>query len=82
MGVRTRILDESEGETLGRSAERGLCRLGRRRTLRGYVFPSYQLVVAMNPTPYPGSSQPYETHTVTWLQQQEVLRLILDACEA
>lgn len=44
------------------------------------VFPSYQLVVAMNPTPYPGASQPYETHTVTWLQQQEVLKLILDAC--
>ena len=46
------------------------------------VFPSYQLVVAMNPTSYPGASQPYETHTVTWLQQQEVLKLILDACDA
>ena len=45
------------------------------------VFPSYQLVVVMNPTPYPGASQPYETHTVTWLHQQEVLKLILDACE-
>ena len=45
------------------------------------VFPSYALVVVMNPTPYPGASQPYETHTVTWLQQQEVLRLILEACE-
>ena len=45
------------------------------------VFPSYQLVVVMNPTPYPGASQPYETHTVTWLHQQELLKLILDACE-
>ena len=43
------------------------------------VFPSYDLVVVMNPTPYPGASQPYETHTVTWLQQQEVLGLILDS---
>jgi len=45
------------------------------------VFPSYDLVVVMNPTPYPGASQPYETHTVTWLQQQEVLKFILEACE-
>ena len=45
------------------------------------VYPSYDLVVVMNPTPYPGASQPYETHTVTWLQQQEVLRHILEACE-
>jgi len=44
------------------------------------VFPSYDLVVVMNPNPYPGASQPYETHTVTWLQQQEVLGMILDAC--
>ncbi len=44
------------------------------------VFPSYDLVVVMNPTPYPGASQPYETHTVTWLQQQEVLKFILEAC--
>ncbi len=44
------------------------------------VFPSFDLVVVMNPTPYPGASQPYETHTVTWLQQQEVLRYMLDAC--
>ena len=42
------------------------------------VFPGYNLVVAMNPTPYPGQTQPYETHTATWLQQQEVLRLILE----
>jgi CubicO group peptidase (beta-lactamase class C family) len=46
------------------------------------VFPGYDLVVVMNPTPYPGASQPYETHTVTWLQQQEVLGHILEACEA
>ena len=45
------------------------------------VFPSYDLVVVMNPTPYPGASQPYETHTVTWEQQQEVLSIILDGCE-
>ena len=45
------------------------------------VFPSYDLVVVMNPTPYPGASQPYETHTVTWLQQQEVLKFILEACK-
>ena len=45
------------------------------------VFPGYDLVVAMNPTPYPGQAQPYETTTVTWLQQQEVLKLILEACE-
>jgi len=44
------------------------------------VFPSYHLVVAMNPTPYPGKALPYETTTVTWLQQQEVLKLILEAC--
>jgi CubicO group peptidase (beta-lactamase class C family) len=44
------------------------------------VFPSYNLVVVMNPTPYPGASQPYETHSVTWLQQQDVLAMILDAC--
>jgi CubicO group peptidase (beta-lactamase class C family) len=44
------------------------------------VFPSYDLVVVMNPTPYPGASQPYETHTATWLQQQEVLGFILEAC--
>jgi CubicO group peptidase (beta-lactamase class C family) len=46
------------------------------------VFPGYDLVVEMNPAPFPGASQPYETHTVTWLQQQEVLKGILDACEA
>lgn len=45
------------------------------------VFPSYDLVVVMNPTPYPGASQPYETHTATWLQQQEVLGMMLDACQ-
>jgi len=45
------------------------------------VFPSYDLVVVMNPTPYPGASQPYETHTATWLEQQEVLKLILEACD-
>ena len=45
------------------------------------VFPSYDLVVAMNPTPYPGASQPYETHTATWKQQQDVLELILDAID-
>ena len=42
--------------------------------------PSLSLVVVMNPTPYPGASQPYETHTVTWLHQQEILRLILESC--
>ena len=45
------------------------------------VFPSYDLTIVMNPTRYPGASQPYETHTETWLQQQEVLATILDACE-
>ena len=44
------------------------------------VFPSYGLVVTMNPTPYQGQAQPYETTTVTWLQQQEVLKMILEAC--
>ena len=44
------------------------------------VFPSYDLVVAMNPTPYPGQAQPYESTTATWLQQQEILGIILDAC--
>ena len=44
------------------------------------VFPSFDLVVVMNPTPFPGASQPYETHTVTWLHQQEALTCILDAC--
>ena len=44
------------------------------------VFPSHDLVVAMHPTPYPGQSKPYETTTVTWLQQQEVLEMILGAC--
>lgn len=38
------------------------------------VFPSRALVVVMNPAPFPGASQPYETHTVTWMYQQEVLR--------
>jgi CubicO group peptidase (beta-lactamase class C family) len=45
-------------------------------------FPSHDLVVVMNPTPFPGASQPYETHTATWLHQQEVLRIILDGCES
>lgn len=45
------------------------------------VFPGYGLVVVMNPTPYPGASQPYETHTVTWRHQQEALKLILEACQ-
>ena len=45
------------------------------------VFPGYDLVVVMNPTPYPGAAQPYETHTATWLQQQEVLKPILEACQ-
>ena len=45
------------------------------------VFPSYEVVVAMNPTPFPGQAQPYETTTATWLQQQEVLKLIMAACE-
>lgn len=43
------------------------------------AFPSHNLVVAMNPTPFPGQTQPYETHTATWLQQQQVLQLILEA---
>lgn len=43
-------------------------------------FPSLDLSVVLNPNPYSGASQPYETHTVTWLQQQEVLKLILGAC--
>ena len=43
-------------------------------------FPSRELTVVLNPNPYPGASQPYETHSVTWLMQQELLRLILEAC--
>jgi len=43
------------------------------------AFPSRDLVVAMNPTPFRGQTQPYETHTSTWLQQQEFLQLILEA---
>lgn len=43
------------------------------------VFPNYDLVIVMNPTPFPGASQPYETHTATWAQQQVVLSMILGA---
>ena len=45
------------------------------------IFPSHELVIAMNPTPFPGPAQPYETTTAVWLQQQEVLKLIVGACE-
>ena len=45
------------------------------------AFPSFNLALALNPNPYPGASQPYETHTVTWLQQQDLLEIILGACK-
>ena len=56
--------------------------LGARADITWLYSPATNWLSSMNPTPYPGASQPYETHTVTWLHQQEVLKLILDSCAA
>lgn len=44
------------------------------------VFPDNKLVVCMNPTPYHGQAKPYETTTLPWIQQQEFLKIVLEAC--
>lgn len=42
-------------------------------------FPSRDLVIIMDPVEFEGQAKPYETTTVTWLKQQEVLKIILNS---
>ena len=84
MAIRARILDKSKGQTLVRSSrEKDIPRGAQAEHYVNCVSELTQLCRCDEPHPLSGEHhKPYETHTVTWLHQQEVLKLILDACEA